>query len=312
VEAVGADVALPLTGFGMGSSLELEGRSIPDGEKPFVTCSIVNDNYFRALGIPLKRGRAFTPSDREGAPGVVVVNERFARTFFRDNDPVGQRIKCGFGSEGWQTIVGVVGDVRQHGLAKETPPIAYLSYLQAGHFHMSFVVRARGDPGKLAGTVRAVIAAVDPTQPVYDMMTLEQRLAGSLAWRRFTTSLMSVFSVLAMGLAALGIYGVIAYSVAQRTHEIGIRIALGPQRGNVLGLVLRQGLWLALVGVGLGLVGGLALTRLIAGQLYGVKPSDPITFLCAVVSLLTVASLACLIPALRATRVDPIVALRHE
>ena len=312
VEAVGADVGLPLTGFGMGAGLGLEGRPLPPGSEFGVACSIVNDDCFRALGIPLKRGRGFTSRDRDGAPGVVVVNERFARTYFPDEDPLGKRIKGGFGAKDWQTIVGVVGDVHQHGLAKEAPPVLYQSYLQAGHFHMSFVVRTRGDPLSLAKTVREVIAGVDPTQPVYDVMTLEQRLAGSLAWRRFTTSLMSVFSALAVGLAALGIYGVIAGTVTQRTQEIGIRIALGAQRRSVLGLVLRQGLWLALVGMALGLMGGLALSRLIASQLYGVKSGDPLTFLCAVVALFTVALLACLVPALRATRVDPMVALRYE
>jgi putative ABC transport system permease protein len=314
VEAVAASVSPPLTHGGLGLSFQAEGRPVSErlGPDSFVQLDMVSAGYFRVLGISLRSGRFFTEQDRRGAPGVVIINETLARRFFPDEDPLGKRIQGSFGAPEWLTIVGVVGDVHQHGVAVKTGLQCYLPYVQAGFLRMSIVVRTAGDPLRLAASVRHQIESVDRDQPVFDVQTLEQRLSDQMAPRRTKMILLGTFALLATALAAVGIFAVISYTVAQRTHEMGVRLALGAQGGHILKLVLKQAMVMTLAGVGGGLLVSLWLTRYMASLLYGVKPADPLTFAAVGVLLLGVALLACLLPAWRAAQVDPVVALRGE
>jgi putative ABC transport system permease protein len=257
----------------------------------------------------LLSGRAFSDRDQQGAPRVAVVNQSFARHYFPKENAVGQRTKPS--KDPPLTIVGVVGDVR-HSPEDAPQPMIYLPYLQEGKLRMSLVIRTAGEPMALAGAVRAQLKNVDPDQPAFEMLSLEQQLKDSLAPRRATLLLFGAFSVSALLLALVGIYGVVAYSISLRTQEIGIRMALGGQRADVLRLVLRQGLGMIVAGVTLGLAGSLALTRFLASQLFNLSPTDPLTFLEVTLLLAGAALLACLRPALRASRVDPMTALRYE
>jgi putative ABC transport system permease protein len=299
VEAVGADAALPLSGSGFGMAVA-SGTNLE-----VFQAGIVNSDYFRTMGIPLKKGRGFTDQDREGKLKVALVNESFARSHFGLEEPLGRKVADA-------TIVGVVGDVRQSGPKNPTGPLVYFSYLQSGCQFMSLAVRTRGDPLKLARAVRGQILRIDKDQPIQNLATLEQRLADNLSPQRVNMQVSSALGVLALGLVAVGIYGVLAFSVAQRTHEIGVRMALGAQAGDVVWLVVRQGLTLTLAGVGAGLLAAFWLTRFLSSLLYGVTAFDPITFAATSVLLLLIALAACSIPAQRAARVDPMVALRDE
>lgn len=314
VEAVGANSMLPFTQAGvLFNSFEVAGPA-KGGEQPMVALASINGDYFRAMGIPLLRGRTFTEADRAGAPEVVVISENLARRCFPNEDPIGKQIKTG-GHTAWQTIVGVVGDIHLFDLEsweQNQVPHLYRSYLQAGNPLMSLVVKTAGPPLALTEIVKSQVANVDQDQPLYSLMTLEQRLAGTLAHRRSNLLLLAVFALMALGLALAGIYGVISYAVTQRTQEIGVRMALGASRRAVLGLILRHGLWLAGVGVMAGLLGGLGLTRLIASQLYDIPANDPATFAMVALLLVLVAALASWIPARRATHIDPMAALRRE
>ena len=267
------------------------------------------------MGIPLVRGRVIEPSDNERAPHVVVVSEAFVKRFFPDGDAIGKRIRLGklTAEFPWATIVGVVGDVR--GFALEEPPLPTMYWPVAqirATPSLAIVVRTQGDPAALAASVRAAVAEIDPAQPIYEMQTLDQLVAKSLDQRRFTLTLMVVFGIVALVLSAIGIYGVMAFLVTQRTQEIGIRMALGARTIDVLKMIVGSGMFLASIGVILGLIGAFALTRLMASLLFGVSPTDLVTFGLVSSSLLVVAMLACYIPARRATKVDPLVALRYE
>jgi putative ABC transport system permease protein len=280
---------------------------------------MVSPDYFKTIGIALDKGRALTDQDREGTPFVAVINETMARTFFAGQDPIGRRIKLG-GLEApfpWLSIVGVVGDVRHNGLETEAKLQMYVPYQQPplpdfNVTSMFLAVRTSAEPSTLVAAVRREVAVLDKDQPVADIKTMNERLDESSAPRRFNMLLLAIFAALALMLAAVGIYGVMSYSVTQRTHEIGVRVALGARSGDVLKLIVGQGMLLALIGVGLGLAGAFALTRLMTSLLFGVSPSDPLTFVCVALVLSAVALFACLIPARRATRVDPMVALRYE
>jgi putative ABC transport system permease protein len=312
VEAVAASVSPPLSHLAMGSFFQVEGRPAPPQNiDSFVQFDMVSADYFRVLGIPLRSGRFFTEQDRRGAPGVIVINETLSRRYFPDEDPIGKRIQGGGGSE-WLTIIGVVGDVHQFGVAHKPGPQFYQPYLQAGCPRMSIVVRTAGDPLRLAAAVSGQIESLDKDQPVFDVKTLEQRLSNQMAPRRTKMILLGTFAVIATGLAAAGIFAVISYTVAQRTHEIGVRMALGAQGGHILKLVVKQGMVLALAGIGAGLLASIWLTRYLASMLYAVKPVDPLTFGIVAVLLMGVAVVACILPAWRAAKVDPMVALRHE
>jgi putative ABC transport system permease protein len=273
--------------------------------------------YFQTLGIALLRGRDFNDADVEGTLAVAIVDEGFARRFYPNEDPIGKRIKRGGprSAKPWKTIVGVVRSVRNQRLDISSLPQAYFPVLQEADamYNLSFAVRASvGEPSALTQSVRSVVLAVDRNQPIFDVKPLRQIVADSIALRRLALLLLSVFATVALALAAAGIYSVMAYAVEQRTHEIGVRMALGARGSDVLRLVVRQGLKLALCGVTLGLAVALALTRLMEALLFGVSATDPLTFAGIALLLLVVAIVACWIPARRATKVDPMIALRCE
>ena len=313
VQSVGATDHLPLTDYSLVTSVAIEGHPPPVfGKDPPASVASVSADYFRAMGIPLKRGRAFTDRDTKEAPGVVLVNEAFARRHFAGEDPIGRRISGGAAEGNWLTIVGVVGDVRQKGLDGEPEAEIYRPFSQGGSPLLSVVVRTAGDPMSLAAAARSQVRALDRDQPVHSMMTMQQRLADSMAPRRSSMLLLGIFAALALLLAAFGIYGVISYSVTQRTHEIGIRMALGAQREDVFRLIVGQGMILVSIGVAMGLAGAFAVTRVLSGLLYEVSVTDPAIFVGIALLLAGVALLASYIPARRAMKVDPLAALRYE
>jgi putative ABC transport system permease protein len=267
------------------------------------------------MEIPLRRGRLLSDADAQGAPHALVVNEALARKHFANEDPVGKRITFTnpeAPDAQWWTIVGIVGDVRQSSLQAEPYPQAYRSYRQVPKRAMTIVLRTSGDPLAMLGTLRQQVWSFDRQQPLANARTVEQVLAQSIARPRFNTLLIAVLAGVALVLAAVGIYGVISYSVTQRTHEIGIRMAVGADASNVLRLVVGQGMVLAGIGLALGVVGALASTRILSTLLYGVTTTDPVTYVALVLLLGFVAMVASYIPALRAAKVDPVIALRSE
>lgn len=311
VEAVGANVTLPLTPIGWGMmGLEIEGRPPLTGSDQYFTGGVVNADYFRAMGIPLKKGRFFTDQDRAGVPEAVLINESFESHYFPGESALGKRLLNG--DKDVLTIVGVVGDVRQSGPEEPPQPQIYRSYLQVGATMMSLAVRTRGNPLAIAPAVRSLILSVDKDQPIDDIQTIEQRLSRHLAPRRLSMLLGTGLSSLATVLASIGVYGLLAFFAAQRTREIGVRMALGAGKGDVLLLILGEGVRLAVAGVFLGVLAACALTRLLSSLIYGVSALDPSTFAVTSLLLLAIATVACYLPARQATRVDPISALRSE
>jgi predicted permease len=287
------------------------------GERDYYTAygSWVSNDFFRAMGIPLKKGRVFTDEDRADTTPVVVINEAMARRFWPGQDAVGKRVRWG----GWNppaglTIAGVVADVKFSKLEAESPPTIYMPVFQIPRIRRDaiFIARTTAEPSSLAAAMRREIAAVDADLPVYDLRTMNHVIAESVAQRRFTMGLLAIFAFAALGLAGLGLYGVLSYAVTQRTREIGLRMALGGRRLDALRLVVGQGMKMAILGAIAGLVVSLALTRLMKGLLFGVSESDPLTFIAVALLLMIVALAACWIPAWRATKVDPMVALRCE
>ena len=319
VESAGAVASLPLGGSTMFSSVQIEGQPPSElmvANAPIARINSVTPGYFSALRIRLIEGRLLDARDGPDAPNTVVVNQAFVRRFLPDANPIGQRIIAGLMSgpghqQPW-TIVGVVGDTKQRGLASETLPEVIASASQAPRFLMTLVVRTNLDPLSLVSAVRAQVVALDKNLPVYATRTLDDVLAAQVATQRFNAGALAGFAALAVLLAAVGIYGVMAYAVGQRTHEIGVRMALGAEPRAVQRMVLRQGLWLALTGAAIGVAASFGLTRLISNMLYGVKPTDPAIFAGVTAALLFVALAASWIPAYRATRVNPVIALRHE
>ena len=268
----------------------------------------VSPGYFYTLGIPVLKGRTFTDHDDEQALKVAVVNEALARHFWPKEDPIGKRLPL-FNN---LTVVGVVGNTRHEGLSQDIEAEIYVPYLQLPQNSMQLAVRTAADPDSVVSAVRTEVREVDPDQPVYHVATLQQVLSESVAPRRFNMLLLGIFAGIALTLATIGIYGVMAFSVTQRTHEIGIRMALGAKRSDVLGMVVRHGLKLALIGVVIGIVGALVLARFLSSLLFGIKPTDPLTFVAVSLILSAVALVACYIPARRVAEVDPMVALRYE
>jgi putative ABC transport system permease protein len=319
VEQVALVNVLPLeTGLDLLFTIEGGLGSVQPGTTLDANYRVVSPEFFQALRIPLLRGRAFSRSDDANGEPVVVINQAMARMFWRNEEPIAQRIWIGkpMGPE-WterspREIVGIVGDIREASLATPPEPTMYIPYAQRPATQVHFVIRTRQTPMATVPQIRNLMRDVDPDVPLAQMKTMEDVLSHSVTDWRFRTILLGFFGTLALFIAAIGIYGVISYSVAQRTHEIGIRIALGARRADVLGLVLGQGLKLTLVGVGIGLAVALALMHLLSSLLYGVEPSDPLTFVAASVVLSALALLASYIPARRATKVDPMVALRYE
>ncbi|HJU55738.1 MAG TPA: FtsX-like permease family protein, partial [Pyrinomonadaceae bacterium] len=317
VEAVGAVSHLPLTGAEELDGFEVEGRPSPDSGENVQTADfrVVTTDYFSAMKIPLLRGRSFTEQDTAEAPGVIVIDETLARRFFPGEDPLGKRINES-GSQnglGFLTVVGVVGGVKHTSLDGEPKPMMYVSYLQSHWSDMTLAVRASGGRAEdLAAAVRKEVWALDKDQPVASVQTMESLFAKAVAPQRFQMMLVGLFAAVALLLSVVGIYGVMAYAVTQRTHEIGIRMALGAQRRDVFKLLMGQGMAQALIGILLGLAGAFALTRLMSSLLFGVSATDPLTFAGVSLILASVALLACYIPARRAMKVDPMVALRYE
>jgi putative ABC transport system permease protein len=313
VQAVGAINDLPVSGQGsVNGDFNIEGRpKYRSGEAPVAEFRLITSDYFRAIGIPLLKGRNFTEADGLHAQVPIMINETLARRFFPGEDPLGKRLLVL--DEKPHEIIGVVGDARQWGLEKPPDPEVYFSYAQmAFGSGTTLVARTNVEPGSLSEGLRRAVRDVNPDAPVYSIKTMTQVLADSTAQRRFNTILMTSFAAVALLMAAIGLYGVISYSVAQRVHEIGIRMALGAQFGDVMRMVLWQGFKLALAGVISGLIVSLLLTRVMATLLYGVSATDPLTFICVSVLLTGVALLACYIPARRAAKVDPMIALRYE
>jgi putative ABC transport system permease protein len=276
----------------------------------FMYQTAVSPSYFYTLGIQVLRGRTFTDRDNEQSSEVAVVNETLARVMWPGGDPVGKELPVAGGK--FLRVVGVVGDTRHETLSGDVESEVYVPYLQERIVSMQLAVRSIADPASLTSAVRGQVAAVDPEQPITQVATLEQTLSESVALRRFTMLLVGIFAAIALALAIVGIYGVMAFSVTQRTHEIGVRMALGADRSDVLRLVVRQGLRLTLAGVAFGIAGAWALTRLLTSFLFGVRPTDPATFATVSIILMAVSVLASYIPARRATKVDPMVALRYE
>jgi putative ABC transport system permease protein len=277
-----------------------------------IPITAISPDYFHVMRIPLLKGRAFGGADGRDTQSVIIVNESFAQMAFRARDPLAQRISFGPPPAPRSEVVGVVADTRDDTLEREPIPEIYVPYLQQPSFSMTLVLRTANTPRALVRPVRGAIAGIDKNQPLSEATTMDEVLAGSVAPRRFQMLLLGLFAMLALVLAAVGIYGVVSYSCSQRVHEFGIRMALGAERGDLLGMVIRQGAKLALIGVCVGLGGALLLTRFLSSMLYAVKPTDPLTLAGVSLILAAVALLASYIPARRATKVDPMVALRYE
>jgi putative ABC transport system permease protein len=313
VRAAGLTSTLPFRG-GPATDFEIEGRPLAPGEhEPIADIRIVDANYFRALAIPLRQGREFSERDTATAPRVMVINEEMARQYWPNENPLGRRVTMkDWGDPLTGEIVGIVGNVKADGLTSTVRPMIYWPYPQFPSVFNNLVLRTSGDPLAVVGVVKEQIRALDREQPLSNIQTMEALIAASVAPQRFNTLLLGIFATLALVLAAIGIYGVIAYTVAQRTHEIGVRMALGAGRSDVLRLVVGQGLKLVLGGVAVGLAASFGLTRLLSKLLFGVGATDPLTFVSVSLLLIAVALLACYLPARRAAQVDPLVALRNE
>ncbi|HZU27064.1 MAG TPA: ABC transporter permease [Bryobacteraceae bacterium] len=325
VEAAGGINHLPVAGDLWGWPFIIEGRPKPrPGESPGAVYRIVMPGYFQTMRLPLRRGREITDADDSRTPGVVLINERAAATYWPGEDPLGKRISFENDKEKrpiWLTIIGVVKDARQYDWAARPDPEVYLAALQhhdfledpAAHWsYLTLVLRTRGNPADLAAAVKRTVWSFDKNLPISEVLTMDAVVAGATAEARFEMLLLAVFAAVALLLAVVGIYGVMNYAVSRRTHEIGIRISLGASRAEVLRLVARQGMIQALAGLALGAIGALLLARLIAGILYGVRPTDPATFIVVMLVLVLAAVTAVCVPAHKASRVEPMIALRHE
>jgi putative ABC transport system permease protein len=314
VQSAGAVLSLPLGGdtFNVGRSYIREGRPATPEESENAAYLVATPDYFRTLQIPVVSGRSFSADDTEKTPKVLIVNETMARQLWPGESPIGRRITIWRDEKFARAIVGVVGDTKP---SLDADPAAqmYVPYAQdSGWSGMSLVIRTNGEPTNVTAALRSEIRSLDKGIPVFNVRTMNDVLAISVAPRRTPMLLLSAFAGIALLLAMIGIYGVTAYYVTQRTQEIGIRMALGAQMSDVLKLVLRSGMVLALIGIGAGLVGAFALTRLLTTLLFGVKPTDALTFVTVSLCLLVTALIACYLPARRATKVDPLVALRYE
>ncbi|HEV2706804.1 MAG TPA: ABC transporter permease, partial [Pyrinomonadaceae bacterium] len=315
VVAVGATSHVPLSGQEASRGFSIEGKQVSSPqETPLGDNRTIDAEYFRVMEIPLLKGRLFTAADNESAPGVVIINDSMARRFFSGEDPLGKRLKMGgpTSTRPWLTVIGVVGDVRHTGLKAEVRPSMYVPYAQSIEPDMTLVVRTASDPMAAAATVRRIIWSIDKDQPLTDIKTMEQYFSDSVALQRFNMLLLGVFAIVALILAALGVYGVMSYSVSQRTREIGIRMALGAQAKDVLKLILKQGMFLAVLGVAIGLTAAFILTRVMQSLLFDVATNDVVIFIGAALVLILVMLIASYVPARRAIRIEPTIALRDD
>ncbi|HEV8187479.1 MAG TPA: ABC transporter permease [Pyrinomonadaceae bacterium] len=317
VQSASSILPLPLSGERFGISFEIEGRPMAKKDYPSADFFTTGVGYFKTMGIPIVKGRDFDDRDKHGSTPVIIITETFARQYFPNEDPIGKRIHPGISSYDnedsvMREIVGVVGDVRNRNLSTESKPAYYVPQTQVPFSEMVTVVKTNGEPRALISAATKEVGAMDQDVPLFSVKTMDEYLSTSVARPRFSTTLLSIFAGVALVLTIVGLYGVMSYSVAQRTNEIGIRMALGAQSRDVLVMIVKQGSVLILLGLGIGLAGAYALTRLISSLLFGVTAKDPFTFAAVSVLLAMVALLACYIPALRATKVDPMNALRCE
>jgi predicted permease len=315
VQAAGATATLPLSGDNWGRSLTVEGHPILSvGQAPIIQHTVVTPGYFQTMGIPVLSGRDFTDADASGAPKVTIIDERLARHYWPSESPLGKRVRFGppEDNEPWHTVIGVVNAVRHQRIQEETRKSVYLPHLQIPVNGLSLVAKASSNPRNLIGAVRREVAQLDSDLPVSDVATMEEVMAESIWQPRLYAMLFAVFAGGALILAVIGIYGVMAYLVITRTHEIGVRMALGATARDVFKLIVGRGMSLTTIGVLLGVIGAFALTRLMRGLLFNISATDPATFILISLLLALAAFLACYIPARRATKVDPLVALRYE
>ena len=316
VQAVGAVTALPFNNedtIDVDTTFTIDGKPAEPGQQLTASSTVASIDYFKVMGIHLKSGRLFNEYDRAGSPLVVVINEAMARRFFPEEDPVGKKFTVGsFGRPMSREIIGVVADVRHTGLDSNPRPEFFVPHLQNPFGGMAIVVRTSSDPDALLPAAKEQIRAINKDQPFYSINTMDALVSRSLGERRFNLLLLSSFALIALVLAGVGIYGLISFSISQRTHEIGVRMALGARARDITRMILGEGIALALAGVAAGVLGALLLTRLLKGFLFGVTPTDPVTFAAISVLLVALALVASYLPARRATRVDPMVALRHE
>ncbi|HJQ26944.1 MAG TPA: ABC transporter permease [Blastocatellia bacterium] len=315
VEAAGLTSHLAVEQFGTNGFLRVEGKTYPPNQEPLVELRVVSPDYFRAMGVPLLHGRMFDDHDTKDSPPTVLINETMAHAIWPGEDPVGKRVWGKPIWPGWVEVIGVVADVKNMGLARPPSPEFYFNYTHAGEGllnNMTLAMRSRLESVALGSAVRHEVQAVDPGQPIYNVRTMQAVLDQTVAGRRLNVTLLGIFAALALILAVIGIYGVMSYTVARQTREIGIRIAFGAQKSDIHKLILGRGMILAAAGVAIGLAVALALTRLISGLLFGVSTTDPLTFGGFAVLLFVVALVAGYVPARRAVKVDPMVALRYE
>jgi predicted permease len=311
VRAVSLTVVTPLGGGGQRRGVQLEGYQPRPNEDTELNTNVIGPNYFNTMSIPIVEGRDFNSQDREGSPEVVVVNEELARRYFPGQSAVGKRLRTGSQSP-FREIVGVARTAKYRDLREEPLPFIYIPFAQENQSRMTLIMRTAGDPLSLVPALRNDLRTLNKNVPVFGVHTMTEQIGAQLAADRMVAVLLSIFGSVALLLAAIGIYGVMAYLVSQRTHEIGIRIALGAERRDILRLIVGQGLSLILTGAAIGLALALALTRVLKSLLFGINATDPLTFSVIAALLIAVALLACYLPARRATRVDPLVALRYE
>ena len=316
VRSASSIIPLPLSGDSFSISFETEGRPVAKGDRPSADFFAVQGDYFKTLGVSMLKGRDFTERDNKQGPPVVIVNQAFARKFFPNEDALGKRIRPGISTDtdepAMREIIGVVSDIRNRNLSSELRPGYYMPAAQMPFNQMTLVVRTTNDPHSVITAVQNEVHAMDNELPIFNVKTMDDYISATVAGPRFNATLLVIFAGVALILTIVGLYGVMSYSVAQRTNEIGIRMALGAQTKDVLRLIVSQGFKLVLIGLGIGLAGAFALMRVISSLLFGVTTKDPLTFAAVAVLLTLVALLACYIPARRATRLDPLHALRYE
>jgi len=313
VQSAGLISHLPIEERGYNGNISVEGKTYPPNESPLVEYRVVSDKYFQTAGIPLLRGRLFNKQEGDDKQPVVVINEAMAKQIWPGEDPIGKRV----GDETPATVIGVVGNVRNYGLLSQPAPEMYAPYTLKTvwpdmRWYLRLMVRSTIDSSSIAAAVRREVQAVDPGQPIYAVQTMNLVIENTVRDKSLNTTLLSVFAGVSLLLAVIGVYGVMSYTVVQHTREIGIRMALGAQPGAILKLIVGRGLVLVSAGVVVGVLASFGLTRFIEHLLFGVTPTDPLTFVMIVFLLVLIALLACLIPAQRAMRVDPIVVLRSQ